>query len=171
MSSGATTVSFFIPRCFFFFFQEPTTTGCGIKKYGHRTQILAIITKVTLLPFHPHLVHIHKFPCSNLIVAGNSVPVCEPPPGRNPYRRTMRPPRTQSPTPSLARATGRALTRAPAWAAGRALARAWSHLDHKRIFPFLLNYINLKIYEPILSIFIYVLILYMFRFLLIKNIQ
>ena len=58
-----------------------------------------------LLPFHLHLMHILQiFPCSFLIgsLLETVYPRASPPPGRKSDRRSTRPPRTLSSTPSPA---------------------------------------------------------------------
>ena len=97
---------FFYPTVFLFYFARAYDCRIWDKKYGFAPKIfLAIINKVMLLPFHLHLMHIiQMFPCSFLIgsLLETVYPRASPPPGRKSDRRSTRPPRTVSSTPSPA---------------------------------------------------------------------
>ena len=80
MSAMATTIVF-LSHGVSFFFQDPTTTGYGIKKYGYRSKKLfenSYLGYVTSVPPTPHAYSDVPMFVLNKFVTGNSVPTCEP---------------------------------------------------------------------------------------------
>ena len=76
----ATTIVF-LSHGVSFFFQDPTTTGYGIKKYGYRSKKLfenSYLGYVTSVPPTPHAYSDVPMFVLNKFVTGNSVPTCEP---------------------------------------------------------------------------------------------
>ena len=96
---------FFYPTVFLFIFQDPTTTGYGIKKYGYRSKKLfenSYLGYVTSVPPTPHAYSDVPMFVLNKCVTGNSVPTCEPASRTRPVPEDNEAAMDLTPDPSLA---------------------------------------------------------------------